>query len=82
MWVCGLKPEYQPLSDYTYSRTLCGCVDWNQSQAKDVYLQKVAPYVGVWIETSSVSAARPWFAVAPYVGVWIETLLQVQVCLV
>ena len=34
----------------------------------------VTPYVGVWIETSSVTPLRVHDVVTPYVGVWIETL--------
>ena len=34
---------------------------------------KVAPYVGAWIETLSVSMKISSVIVAPYVGAWIET---------
>ena len=34
----------------------------------------VTPYVGVWIETSSVRRLRDKETVTPYVGVWIETV--------
>ena len=33
------------------SRTLCGCVDWNDHGGEPCILRRVAPYVGVWIET-------------------------------
>ena len=33
----------------------------------------VTPFVGVWIETSSVLAEGRETAVTPFVGVWIET---------
>ena len=36
----------------------------------------VAPYVGAWIETSSVNLSCLNSAVAPYVGAWIETALK------
>ena len=39
-----------------------------------VILGVVTPYVGVWIETSSVTPLRVHDVVTPYVGVWIETL--------
>ena len=53
MWVCGLKPAWlYPL--YTlHRRTLCGCVDWNWIIHKYTYINNVAPYVGVWIETET-----------------------------
>ena len=35
--------------------------------------QKVAPYVGAWIETSANLSCRILTNVAPYVGAWIET---------
>ena len=38
----------------------------------------VAPYVGAWIETSDIMAAKGGKIVAPYVGAWIET--KVNVC--
>ena len=34
----------------------------------------VAPYVGAWIETSSVGPSVHVSSVAPYVGAWIETV--------
>ena len=34
----------------------------------------VTPYVGVWIETLSVTNAESGMLVTPYVGVWIETI--------
>ena len=36
-------------------------------------LEKVAPYVGAWIETLNPSLGRNAASVAPYVGAWIET---------
>ena len=33
----------------------------------------VAPYVGAWIETTSITKNCDKSAVAPYVGAWIET---------
>ena len=35
--------------------------------------QKVAPYVGAWIETLLYLISIFVFVVAPYVGAWIET---------
>ena len=35
---------------------------------------RVAPYVGAWIETSASSVPLNSFSVAPYVGAWIETI--------
>ena len=35
--------------------------------------QKVAPYVGAWIETISRHVLNVLHRVAPYVGAWIET---------
>ena len=34
----------------------------------------VAPYVGAWIETRSLTQPAELSNVAPYVGAWIETL--------
>ncbi len=33
----------------------------------------VAPYVGAWIETPSLTTSALMQPVAPYVGAWIET---------
>ena len=38
-----------------------------------ILLQKVAPYVGAWIETAGLNGYRFGSIVAPYVGAWIET---------
>ena len=38
---------------------------------------KVAPYVGAWIETFYSPSAPPRWCVAPYVGAWIETSLPI-----
>ena len=35
---------------------------------------KVTPYVGVWIETTSLAYKGGHDGVTPYVGVWIETI--------
>ena len=35
--------------------------------------EKVAPYVGAWIETVVSETMRMTIIVAPYVGAWIET---------
>ena len=43
------------------------------SFVSQILLQKVAPYVGVWIETSIRGENPIECVVAPYVGVWIET---------
>ena len=40
-----------------------------------VYLIKVTPYVGVWIETIEPGEVSSLAWVTPYVGVWIETSL-------
>ena len=37
----------------------------------------VTPYVGVWIETSSIVFPFLVEAVTPYVGVWIETQMTI-----
>ena len=39
--------------------------------------QRVAPYVGAWIETVAMQETQKLCAVAPYVGAWIETSLMV-----
>ena len=39
-----------------------------------VFLLKVAPRVGAWIETLSSESLDSHFDVAPRVGAWIETL--------
>ena len=36
--------------------------------------QRVTPYVGVWIETTSAAKFAGSKVVTPYVGVWIETI--------
>ena len=33
----------------------------------------VTPFVGVWIETYSISLSTQFCVVTPFVGVWIET---------
>ena len=35
----------------------------------------VAPYVGAWIETFSLTSFHCCINVAPYVGAWIETYI-------
>ena len=37
-------------------------------------VQKVTPYVGVWIETILSYFSNLMTSVTPYVGVWIETV--------
>ena len=37
------------------------------------FVTNVAPYVGAWIETSSLVIGLEGENVAPYVGAWIET---------
>ena len=37
-------------------------------------VDKVTPFVGVWIETENYILTSPRFAVTPFVGVWIETV--------
>ena len=60
---------YHPLS----SRTLCGCVDWNNRYLRwRIRTNKVAPYVGAWIEIVKRSSLAMTSIVAPYVGAWIE----------
>ena len=43
----------------------------NNGETFTVY--RVAPHVGAWIETSTVTATNTLQAVAPHVGAWIET---------
>ena len=38
---------------------------------------KVAPYVGAWIETPVQPLGGDVDGVAPYVGAWIETVVEV-----
>ena len=38
---------------------------------------KVAPYVGAWIETCTIRKPQGKGGVAPYVGAWIETNIEV-----
>ena len=35
------------------SHTLRGCVDWNETLTTDYVINKVTPFVGVWIETAT-----------------------------
>ena len=51
MWVRGLKLRCRHDGNPLYSRTLCGCVDWNYLCAEKNVSRAVAPYVGAWIET-------------------------------
>ena len=39
-------------------RTLRGCVDWNVCVRMNLRVGNVAPYVGAWIETSSVKEPK------------------------
>ena len=41
----------------------------------EAHLDKVAPYVGAWIETLLELVCITWLPVAPYVGAWIETIM-------
>ena len=41
--------------------------------SRSVRANFVAPHVGAWIETSSVSPPTMKMIVAPHVGAWIET---------
>ena len=43
------------------------------SQEPYKYQNKVAPYVGAWIETYKSVSSGHSIIVAPYVGAWIET---------
>ena len=47
-----------------------------KQQYLDIYesREKVAPYVGAWIETFYASFLAKISGVAPYVGAWIETI--------
>ena len=47
------------------------------TEYRDRYINKVAPYVGAWIETFHGEDLEPEAVVAPYVGAWIETLLSI-----
>ena len=75
MWVRGLKPLMPcVLLLKVWSRTLCGCVDWNIITSNIKNIATVAPYVGAWIETGNNCCKYFGGKVAPYVGAWIETL--------
>ena len=50
-----------------------GLKHFNQHFSSD--LQRVAPYVGAWIETKENCSSLERKRVAPYVGAWIETYL-------
>ena len=51
-WVCGLKHIHNFIDTFNLSHTLRGCVDWNLERLKNlVIVDKVTPFVGVWIET-------------------------------
>ena len=43
---------------------------------REIYTERVAPYVGAWIETVYVSKYVTKDLVAPYVGAWIETRVR------
>ena len=58
MWVCGLKHKLAYEAGKLGSRTLCGCVDWNFTVSSSPSSKTVAPYVGVWIETSMALTLR------------------------
>ena len=55
------------------SRTLYGCVDWNNYGSLVMSGYCVAPYMGAWIETYTLSQHYEETYVAPYMGAWIET---------
>ena len=44
--------------------------------------QRVAPFMGAWIETFTVFFCNHSDAVAPFMGAWIETVTSVSNCVV
>ena len=55
MWECGLKQRVQRYPKEEKRRhSLCGSVDWNGRPNNCCPGFQVTPYVGVWIETSTV----------------------------
>ena len=60
---------------WIYSRTPCGCVDWNLATFQRTRRNhQVAPRVGAWIETALIILKKCLAWVAPRVGAWIETM--------
>ena len=53
-------------------------MDWNTVFLHLLQFFPVAPYVGVWIETSTFLSVVRYYHVAPYVGVWIETWIHFE----
>ena len=74
-WVCGLKQiqtEYYKNWFKSHPTWVCGLKQTSNVAKSMLFI--VTPYVGVWIETSSVRRLRDKETVTPYVGVWIETV--------
>ena len=75
-WECGLKFRFSN-SAGTSTQSLptweCG-LKWNKRLLW--LLDRVTPYVGVWIEMCYNLLIERWRRVTPYVGVWIEILLR------
>ena len=76
-WVCGLKRLDNKLKDAIFESHpswVCGLKPrYGVEHHKG---QPVTPFVGVWIETSSLLNIDDALLVTPFVGVWIETGLQ------
>ena len=75
VWVRGLK---QRIIDTPRYRELLSHPVWvrglKHKNLRDIgVLNKVAPRVGAWIETSMMRAKKEYKIVAPRVGAWIET---------
>ena len=60
-------------------RSLRGNVDRNFNDVKDgECVEEVVPYVGTWIEITTLLFLQPLPSVVPYVGTWIEMPIRHQ----
>ena len=75
MWVRGLKRLRYVHTAPPFSRTPCGCVDWNASASSKWRHPPVAPHVGAWIETYLVSLLFLFKKSHP---MWVRGLKQVD----
>ena len=68
--VCGLKLEPIDSTQPDVRHTLRGCVDWNFNTGISSRINRVTPYVGVWIETSMAQYSAISKMVTPCVGIY------------
>ena len=75
MWECGLKLETpQVIQELILSLLMWECGLKHLRIRGWQCIDRVTPYVGVWIETQKQVCPVVQREVTPYVGVWIETI--------